>query len=204
MSRFQTPCAPLDWKNEFLYFLAQMDGEIHRETDDSKRLKLVKYQTIIAIGGYFGPRAKEFLTMTWNDIIDKKEGEIFEYKTEKKRKVAFHPNFISYANRNFKIINPLNIHHLILHKTSSPLERIATPQFNRAFKNYLVKFNIKTENPSSHTLRKTFMERLWNRLGADSKAYLTVAKHMGYQDVSQVQDYLGHTRQQIKEAVITL
>jgi hypothetical protein len=45
---------------------------------------------------------------------------------------------------------------------------------------------------------------MWRQLGGDERAYLTVGKMMGYSDKGQVMDYLGHTRRQIKDAVLRL
>lgn len=201
MSTKQTPCSPLHFKNQFLKLLSEMDGAIHRLPFGASRTKMIRYQTLIAAGGYFGPRAKELLNLKWIDIVHKTETKIFEYKTSKIRSVYFSKTFIRYADTNFKLIDPVNIHHLVLHKKNRPMEPVSTRDFNESFAAYLKMFGIETDNPSSHTLRKTFMNAMWHELGGTEQAYLTVGKMMGYQDKSQVMDYLGHTKKQIKEAV---
>jgi integrase len=209
MSSAQLPCSPLDFEAVFLRLLADMDGEIHRlpvayPRDRQIRDKLIRYQTLIAAGGYLGTRAKELLNLRWYDIVGKTENSVYEYKTGKSRKVYFSKSFIKIAERNYKLIEPVNIHHLILHRADNPMVAITTRDFNKNFATYLKKYNVETENPSSHTLRKTFMFEMWRQLGGDERAYLTVGKMMGYSDKGQVMDYLGHTRKQIKDAVLRL
>lgn len=207
MSAKQNPCSPLDFDNVFLKLLADMDGEIHRirsgERSQLNAEKMVRYQTLIAAGGYFGPRAKELLSLKWFDIVGKKETSVFyQFKTGKNRKVYFAPSFIKLAERNYRLIDPINLHHLVLHKRDNPMEPVATRDFNENLAYYFERFGVVTENPSSHTLRKTFMNHAWQQLGGDERAYLTVGKMMGYASKEQVMDYLGHTQKQIREAVL--
>lgn len=202
MSLNQAPCAPLDFEREFLKLLADMDGDIHRSLKGGRLdpLKLVRYQTLIAAGGYFGARAKELLSLTWFDIVGKRETSVFQFKT--KRQVYFAPSFMKLAERNYKLIEPLNIHHLVLHRRDNPMQPVSTGDFNENLGYYFKRYGVVTENPSSHTLRKTFMLHAWHQLGADDRAYVTLAKMMNYREVGQVRDYLGHTRAEIHEAVL--
>ncbi|HNP94250.1 MAG TPA: tyrosine-type recombinase/integrase [Cyclobacteriaceae bacterium] len=202
----QQPCSPLDFDTVFLRLLADMDGEIHRIRSGERSMlngeKMVRYQTLIAAGGYFGPRAKELLSLKWFDIIGKKDTSVWQFKTSRKRKVYFSPSFIKLAERNYKIIDPINVHHLVLHRKSNPMTPVATRDFNENLSYYFQRFGVETENTSSHTLRKTFMNHAWQQLGGDERAYLTVGKMMGYASKEQVMDYLGHTQRQIREAVL--
>ena len=206
MAANQQPCSALDFDSVFLKLLADMDGEIHRIRSGERSMlngeKMVRYQTLIAAGGYFGPRAKELLSLKWFDIIGKKESSVWQFKTGKKRKVYFSPSFIKLAERNYKVIDPINIHHLVLHRKDNPMAPVATRDFNENLKYYFERFGVQTENASSHTLRKTFMSHAWDELGGDERAYLTIGKMMGYASKEQVMDYLGHTQRQIREAVL--
>lgn len=206
MAAGQLPCAPLDFENVFLKLLADMDGEIHRIRSGERSMlnaeKMMRYQTLIAAGGYFGSRAKELLALKWFDIIGKKETSVYQFKTGRNRKVYFAPSFIKLAERNYKLIDPVNVHHLVLHRRDNPMAPVATRDFNENLKYYFERFSVVTENPSSHTLRKTFMMHAWHQLGGDERAYLTVGKMMGYASKEQVMDYLGHTQNQIREAVL--
>jgi integrase len=209
MSTSQLPCSPLGFEDVFLRLLADMDGEIHRlpvafPHERKIREKLVRYQTLIAAGGYLGTRAKEMLNLRWFDIVGKTENSVYEYKTGKSRKVYFAKSFIKIAERNYKLLDPGNIHYLVLHRSDNPMTPITTRDFNKNFALYLKKYHVETENPSSHTLRKTFMNEMWRQLGGDERAYLTVGKMMGYSDKGQVMDYLGHSRKQIKEAILRI
>lgn len=203
----QVPCEPLIFEVVFLKLLADMDVQIHRlakepPRDKLIRDKLIRYQTIMAAGGYLGLRAKELLHLSWFDLIDKTENTIFQFKTKSKRKVYFAPSFIKIIERNFLSIEPVNIHHLVLHKQTNPMEAISTNQFNLSLGTYLKRFKVDTPTPSSHTLRKTHMQEAWHQLGRDDRAYMSVAKMMNYKSINQVMHYLGHTEREIKEAVL--
>ena len=198
----QKSCEPLDFESVFLKLLADMDGLFHHLGNGRAKEKLLRYQTLIAAGGYIGLRAKEFLSLCWSDIIDKNNNEVFQFKTKTKRNVYFAPSFIKMVDRNYKLIDPVNIHHLVLHKQDNPKIPVSTNQFNQSFGRYLSKFKVNTPTPSSHTLRKTHMIHAWHLLGNDERAYLTVGKMMGYKSKDQIMDYLGHTQRDIKAAVL--
>ncbi len=193
---------PLDWESEFLELLAKMDSAIHRQKNEQRKLKMVRYQTLFASGGWMGLRAKEMLNLSWHEVVGKTENSFFQFKQGKKRKIYFSKNFIDYMDRNYSIIAPTNIRYLILHKEGDPLAPVSSTQFNNELKKYANKFGLGTDQVSSHTFRKTFMQKLWVELGGDERAYLTVGKMMGYADKTQVMDYLGHTDRDIKEAII--
>ena len=99
--------------------------------------------------------------LCWFDIIDKTENSLFQFKTAINRKVYFARSFIKLAERNFRLLDPDNIHYLVLARQDNPMEPVATRQFNQALGMYFEKFRVETENPSSHTLRKTHLEHAW-------------------------------------------
>lgn len=211
----QQPCSPLDFDGVFLKLLADMDGEIHRIRSGESILsaeKIARYQTLIAVGGYFGPRAKELLSLRWVDIIGKEECSISPFTTSKKTKVCFSKSLIKLVEGNYKIINPPNIRHLVLHRKNQPKVPVAIRDFNENLSSYFERFGVETENASSLTLRKTFLNHAWLELGGDERGYLAVGEIMGYaykEEIpyeipykEQVMDYLGHTHQQIRETVL--
>lgn len=202
MSENQEPCEPLKWDQEFLLLLARMDGEIHREKRANRKETMIRYQTVIAAGGYLGLRGKEFLHLSWDDIIGKTETKLFQFKTKSKRKVYFAPSFIKIVERNFNMIDPENMHHVILHKKDSPTVPITTNQFNQYFKRRMDAAEIQTVQPSSHTLRKTFVLHLWEELGSNEMATALTAKAMNYSSREQVLDYIGVNAKAIKGAVV--
>jgi len=197
-----TAARPLEWEEEFLAVLAKMDSAIIHEKNPQRKNKMVLYHTIICCGGWMGLRAKELLSLRWDDVLKSKSTEIYQYKTKKKRKVYLSEIFQQYVQLNYKRANPLNVKHMILHRQHDPTQPISTNQFNGELKKYFKRFGLEMQYLSTHTLRKTYMEKLWQTLGGDEKAYITLAKNLGYSDRSQVMDYLCHSERDIKNAVL--
>lgn len=200
MSEKQNKTHPLIWEDQYLKLLACLDNKILREVNSSKKEKLIRYQTLIIIGGYFGPRAKEFLHMSWFDVVEKKQTDSFQFKTGRKRKIYFNERVIRMIDQNYKMIDPLNIHHLILHKKDRPTEPVATRQFNESFAKILPACSVKAGNPSSHTLRKTFAHHIWADLYDKTEEGILMASQMlDHQDTKETSTYLGISEKKIKE-----
>ncbi|QSE96512.1 tyrosine-type recombinase/integrase [Fulvivirga lutea] len=203
MSVGQTACSPLDWDREFQKLLKELSVAIH-EAEGERKVTLARYQTAIAIGGYLGPRAKELLHFTWFDFLGKSEKDVYEFKTEKNRKIYFNEKLLKLISANYKIIDPNNVHDFILESPKHPGKPISTRAFNKAFKKVLENYNVITDNPSSHTLRKTFAYRVFDNKGKDEQALIFVGEVLGHSSIDYTRKYLGIKRNQIKEAYLSI
>ncbi len=198
MSEKQTRTEPLLWEQQYQKLLASLDNRILRET--AKKEKLIRYQTIIITGGYFGSRAKEFLHLTWSDVVGKKQTDVFQFKTGRKRKIYFNEKVIRMIDQNYQMIDPVNSHHLILHKKDQPTVPISTRQFNESFAKILERCSIDTQNPSSHTLRKTFAYHIWADIYHKTEEGILMASQMlDHQDIKETMTYLGIGEKKIKD-----
>ena len=208
MSKGQEPCEPLDWQEQFLPLLLSISGEIEQQQSSELSETLRRYQTIIACGGYLGLRAKEFLDLSWHEIIGKTHKMQFQFKPKTKRKVYFSPSLLKIVERNYLAINPDAIHHLILHKKGEPLTPISTTQFNLYFKRRMKKAGLFKGNEefavASHTLRKTYVNFMFHSLGGDHNALVQTAKHMNYRSPDQVLDYLGIDKKNVKDFIFRM
>ena len=203
MSETQTATEPLKWREEFLLLLASIEKEYFQTLSDDKKDSLLRYHTLIAVGGFVGPRAKEFLNLTWFDIVNKDEGQIFQFKQGRSRNVFFHPHLIEMVNTNFQRLNPTNVHHLVLHKQDEPYTPIKTQQFNQNFARRLEKAKIKTKQPSSHTLRKTFAMHIYRDIYECSAEGLTIAcKMLDHRSLEETMKYIGLTDELMKETYL--
>ncbi len=203
MKTSQEPCSPLKWDEEFQKLLHELSVMIH-EASGQRKVTLARYQTAIAIGGYLGARAKELLHFTWFDFVGKTTKDLFEFKTEKKRKIHFNDKLVKLVNANYKIVDPINIHDLIMQRPGSPGTPVTTRAFNKMFKSLLEKLEIKTDNPSSHTLRKTFAYRIFKNRSGDEQALIFVSEILNHVSTQYTRKYLGIRRNQIKEAYLKI
>ncbi len=182
--------------------MKQLSIAIHTALGEKKK-HLACYQTSIAIGGYLGPRAKELLQFTWHHVINKKEKDLYEFKTEKNRKVYYNNKLLQLVKANFQIIDPINVHDFIL--ASNELNKpITTRAFNKSFKHILKQYSIETDNPSSHTLRKTFAYRVFKNEGGDESALIFVSEILAHSTLKVTRKYLGITQNALKKAYLTM
>lgn len=195
MALNQQICTPISFVDVFLPLLADMDYAYRKEKNKERQLKLIKYQTLIAIGGYFGPKSNELLNVTWKKIVNKNINDSFEFQFRDSRNVLFSKNFIRLANRNFNLIKPGNEKYLILQKGYNSTTPISVNQFNGSLQKYLKKFDVKTTNYSSYMLRKTHFQYLWELYGADYNAYRMVNVSLKKKSSDEVRSYLGHAQQ---------
>lgn len=193
---------PLSW-SDFLKLLQDLDVWID-QASKVKQERLRRYQTLIAIGGYTAPRAKEFLNLSWNDVVEKPKTKIHQYKTNRKRQVIISDKLTYYIAKNFKAIDPVNVHEKILHKQGITYEAISTRQFNENFKKLLIRTGIDDTNASSHTLRKTFAHRVFELEGKDMKAMILVSQLLDHSDIKDTTTYLGVGDKQIEQAYYSL
>jgi integrase len=203
MSQRQLPCSALDWKSEFQFLLNEMITKMHL-SQGAKKIHLARYLTAIACGGYFGPRAKELLNLHWFDVINKRERDVFEFKTEKRRKIYFNEKLIRLINSNYEVVDPDNIHEFILPSPRHPGKPISTRSFNKSFQIILKELGIQTDNPSSHTLRKTFALRAFKNKGSDENALSFVSDLLNHTSPKVTRTYLGLKKREVQEAYVMI
>lgn len=174
------------------------------ELEGKRKKTMARYQTAIAIGGYLGPRAKELLHFTWFDFVEKTEKDLFEFKTEKDRKVYFNKKLLRLIRSNYAIVDPDNVHEYIMQGPGQPGRPISTVAFNKTFKKLLERFEIETDNPSSHTLRKTFAARVFRKQGADENALIFVSEILNHSSIQYTRKYIGIRKRQIRTVYLTM
>ncbi|MEP2025487.1 MAG: tyrosine-type recombinase/integrase [Reichenbachiella sp.] len=203
MSEGQKPTRPLLWEVEFMKLLASIEDSYVKTMHPDKRQRFLRYHTLLSVGGYIGPRAKEFLNLRWIDIVNKTEGDLFQFKQGRQREVFFHQHLIRIIDANYTKLDPENIQHLVLHKKDEPNTPIATRQFNSSFKRLLENANIHTGTPSSHTLRKTFGMHIYADVyGSTEKGLIMASKMLDHRSVEDTMKYIGLTRDKMKETYL--
>jgi integrase len=124
--------------------------------------------------------------------------------SKKNRKIYFNEKLLKLTKANYQIIDPLNVHDFILESSSHPGKPITTRAFNKGFKKILESQSIQTDNPSSHTLRKTFATRVFKNKGGDEQALIFVGEVLNHSSVDYTRRYLGIRKNQIKHAYLSI
>lgn len=191
----QQPCAPLDW-DVFKDFLSKLALDIIH-TKGEKKKTLAKYHAVCALGGYTGMRGSDLLEVTWSMVFDKEKYKIVEGKTEKKRVITVNDKCKALVKHDYIIVNPYSDNVPILHNLE--YKPIGINAFNKYFGSLLERYGVVTENPSSHTLRKTFGKRFWETNGSTEKALVILSQMFNHRNIEETRKYIGITEQVISD-----
>lgn len=177
----KTATSPLS-KKEAKTILTALKGD-----NDKKSLLL------FALGFYTGFRISDILNITWEQLRSDKI-MMTEKKTKKERFVPIKGDLRKYINfcdtdnkTGFVFVGER-------HHTGKPM---TVQGANKRIKKVFERYAINTQNPSSHTLRKTFAFNLYSQLGKDNFALITVSKILNHSNTGVTRDYLGITEKVI-------
>lgn len=163
---------------------------------------------MIAAGIYFGLRISDLLSLTWGKVRSE-SFSVNEGKTGKLRHLDVHPNFAAIRDRYasaFPLARlPKDSEYLftpqVSHRHGKPISVTAA---NKRFATALSRHKIKTANPSTHTLRKTFARRIWETNGKSEAALVLLSDILNHQSISVTRRYLGITGEEISAAYLSL
>lgn len=201
MSINQSACEPLEWE-VFLDLMSRMSYDVHLSEKESQRKKIAKYQLIIAAGCYLGVRGSDLLSLRWKDLVNKKTWSIEEGKTEKKRSLSLNPDLIKIASASYRVVDPFSMELPLI--CNKDCRQVLIGELNRIIKITFDKYSIKTVNPSSHTLRKTFGKRVYETMGSTEAALVLISKIFNHSSTAVTKDYIGITKVNIQNAYLSI
>lgn len=174
-------------------------------TDRIKRDGQLRDYLLITMGCYFGLRISDLLSLKWCDVIDKEELVIQESKTKKSRTISF----------NEKVVGAINLCSNELRSKDSQWNseyvfanrwggQLSVSYINKRLKVIFSKYNVKVQNPSSHTLRKTFGKRIYEMDGQSDRSLIYLSDIFGHSSTAITRAYIGITQEQIKDVYLNL
>lgn len=176
-------------------------GLIARLKNDNK----LREYLLISTGIYFGLRIGDLLNLKWDQVLDKDEFNITEGKTGKHRKITINRTvkeaivYVADILTRQGVFNPEG--YLFCNKHGGKL--------SRQFANYLLseacmKYNVKVQNPSSHTLRKTFGKRVWESDNKSERALVYLSEIFSHSSLAVTKRYIGITDKAIADVYMKL
>ena len=170
-----------------------------------------QYNTALmcAAGFYFGLRIGDILQLRWKDI-QQDAFTIHEQKTGKRRQIKVHPDFAKLRDDSLDNIpqhrrpQPQQFVFVSQEPRGNRRRPISRQAANKRFKKALETYGIETANPSSHTLRKTFGRRVWNRNGKSEAALVLLGEIFNHRNITVTRKYLGITADEIAQAYVSL
>jgi integrase len=160
---------------------------------------------LIATGCYFGLRISDLLSLRFSDVLDKNEFHITERKTGKQRKItvnAFVKEAIAYSSEmriKEATFNPDA--YLFTNRSGG---RITVQFVNARLHQVFSMYNIRVQNGSSHTLRKTFGKRVWEMDNKSERALVYLSEILSHSSIATTKRYIGITDKQIADVYLNL
>lgn len=178
-----------------------MHGLLARLKHDRKH----KEYLLIATGCYFGLRIGDLLNLKFYQVLDKDEFIITEQKTGKERKItinSFVKDVISFiANDRIRRGTFDSDGFLFSNRYG---ERITVQYANHVLHKTFEQYNIRVQNGSSHTLRKTFGKRVWDKDGRSERALVYLSEIFSHSSINTTKKYIGITEKQIQDVYLSL
>jgi integrase len=181
--------------SDYIHFdKAMRVGE--RLLKDEKKRVLGLY-IIVAINT--GLRVSDILNLKWSHLTDNTRGFILvtEKKTKKQRKIQLNENILN-AVAGFK---KQNSDSFIFKSQKGSVFTIQ--QINRLLKTAFEK-EAKENNISSHSLRKTFGRRVFEKYGESEKALVDLSDCFSHSSIAITRRYLGIRQEEIDDIYMNL
>lgn len=173
--------------SELIILLSQL------ERDKKYREKL-----LLTLGCYWGLRISQIIGLTWKDILNKDKILFAPQKGGKAREIEVIPEVKTTIIELYKSLNVTDTKEPVL---SNRLGRIMTRQYvNILIKKISTDYDLKIEKITSHSMRKTFGRRLWEKAGRSEEALILLSDVFGHSSSSVTKIYLGIRRNEIRNA----
>lgn len=168
----------IKWDN-----LTQLILKLQRDNEN-------KFSLLIAIGAFTGLRISDILSLSWNMVLDVDVIELNEMKTGKFRKIKINKDLQQLVKTSYEAMGQPDYASLVF------LNKYGTKQINIQWVNTKLKklfriYSIKTTNPSTHTLRKSFGRRVWELNNYSEKSLVLLSEIFNHSNMQITKRYLG-------------
>lgn len=157
-----------------------------------------KISLLIACGCFFGLRISDLLSLTWGHLLQSDRFELIEKKTDKKRIIKINSQLQKHIQDCYEKINPTNISSNCFISQKSCVYSIQ--RINAILKEIKTKYNLKVNNFSSHSFRKSFGRAVYNNAGDNSEmALVKLSELFNHSDIKTTRKYLGLRQEELLE-----
>ncbi len=189
----KTTTSGMDWN--------VMLGLTHRLKHDRN----MKFYLLILTGCYFGLRAGDLLNLRWSDLLDKDDFTVKEQKTGKLRKITVNPavkDALIHVSRELtKVGRYVEDDYVFANRWGAPL---TISYVNKQLHKIFPKYSVKVQNPSTHTLRKTFGRRIWEMDNKSERSLIYLSEIFSHNSIATTRKYIGVTERQIADVYLKL
>lgn len=167
---------------------------IHRLYRDGEyRLSL-----LIGCGCFFGLRISDLRTLKWSMLINGETFELHEKKTNKYRQIKINQDFQKHILDCYKALRISNPEEYCF--LSSRNVVFSTQRINVLLKEIKQHYNLKIENFSTHTMRKTFGRKVVEMAGENAEvALIKLMELFNHSSLAITKRYLGLRQKELLE-----
>lgn len=160
---------------------------------------------LVAVGIFTGLRISDLLSLRWSQILDREELSIVEGKTGKLRHIRLNPELLAHVQDCHKAMAIVDDNQpCFANRNGQP---ISIQLVNRQLKVIKVKYQIRIDSLSSHSLRKTMARAIWeneNARGRGESALLVLSEMLNHSSPAITRRYIGLRRQEIGQVYESL
>ena len=153
---------------------------------------------LLGCGSLFGLRISDLLTLSWDMLIYDEQFTIREKKTGKRRVVKINFEFqrhIKNCSKALKIEDDTEKCFISQKGTVYSIQRI-----NTIFKDIKINYNLKIQNFSTHTMRKTFGRKVFESAGENANlALVRLSELFNHSNIAITKIYLGIRQEELLE-----
>ncbi len=157
-----------------------------------------KISLLVACGCFFGLRISDLLSLTFQQLLESDTFEIIEKKTGKKRIIKINSQLQKHIQDCYDKIAPPSISaHCFMSQKNCvySIQRI-----NVILKEVKSKYNLKINNFSTHSCRKSFGRAVYNNAGDNAEmALVKLSELFNHSDIKTTRKYLGLRQEELME-----
>lgn len=155
-----------------------------------QRDKEYKFSLLIGMGTFTGLRISDILSLRWEQLLEKDVLSLNEKKTGKYRKLKLNTELQGLINTTYKLMGYPELTQLaFVNKYGT--KQINVQWVNVKLKEIFDKYGIKTTNPSTHSLRKSFGRKVWENNNCSEKSLVLLSEIFNHSSVQITKRYLG-------------
>jgi len=155
-----------------------------------------KMSLLISAGSFWGLRISDILKLKWKDILDQDGFVLVEKKTQKTREIKINPQLKQHLRECYQQIKPKSVDKEIFISQKSTV--FSVQRLNVIFKTMKSRYNLKIENYSTHSMRKTFGREVFTRSGTNAElSLMKLSQLFNHSSVMVTRRYLGITRDEL-------
>jgi len=153
---------------------------------------------LVACGCFFGLRISDLLSLEWAQLLNSDTLELIEKKTGKKRIIKINSQLQKHIRACYDAIKPTNDNDKCFISQKNSVYSIQ--RINVILKEVKTKYNLKINNFSSHSFRKSFGRAIYNNAGNNAEmALVKLSELFNHSDIKTTRKYLGLRQEELME-----